>query len=139
MTDHRSSYRCASKEDAMTSIRIKAGPLVVEAELNDSPTAQAIAAALPIKGKANCWGDEIYFRIPVSKEAMADARAEMAVGELAYWPPGQAFCIFFGPTPASSDERPQAASPANPLGRILGDASKFREVASGAEVILEKA
>jgi len=63
----------------------------------------------------------------------------MDVGELAYWPPGQAFCIFFGPTPASSDDRPQAASPANPVGRILGDASQFRAVANGAEVILEEA
>ena len=121
-----------------TTLRIKAGPLIVEAWLNDSHTAQAIAAALPIKGKANCWGDEIYFRVPVKKEAIADARAEMDVGELAYWPPGQAFCIFFGPTPASSDKRPQAASPANPIGRILGDASLFREIASGAEVIVEK-
>lgn len=121
----------------MTTIRIKIGQLVMEAELNDSPTAQAILAALPIKAKANCWGDEIYFRIPVSKKAMVDARAEMDVGELAYWPPGQALCIFFG-TPASSDERPKAASPANPIGRILGDANQFRAVASGAEVILEK-
>ena len=104
----------------MTTIRIKFGKLVMEAELNDSPTAQAIVAALPIKAKAKCWGEEIYFRIPVSKEEMVDARAEMEVGELAYWPPGQAFCIFFGPTPASSDDRPQAASPANPIGRILG-------------------
>ena len=122
-----------------TAMRITVAGMSLDAELNDAATAQAIAAALPIRGQASRWGDEIYFRIPVSMEAAADARADMAVGELAYWPPGQAFCIFFGKTPASSGERPKAASPANPLGRVLGDAAVLRAVASGAEVVLEKA
>src|SRR5688572_257585 len=99
------------------AIRIRAGAVTLAAELNDTPTAQALLAALPITGRVNRWGDEIYFRIPVAQEEAGDARAVMEVGELAYWPPGQAFCIFFGRTPASSDERPRAASPVNPLGR----------------------
>lgn len=118
-------------------IRIKAGTLTVKAELNDSATAQAIAAALPIRARGNRWGDEIYFRIPVSQDQAEDARAEMEVGELAYWPPGEAFCIFFGPTPASSGDEPMAASPVNPVGRVLGDATPFRQVANGAEVTIE--
>jgi hypothetical protein len=123
----------------MHRILITAGEVSAEAELNDSPTARAIVEALPITGRANTWGDEIYFSIPVEMAREADARAEMSVGELAYWPAGSAFCIFFGQTPASSGDAPVAASPCNILGNVLGDATIFREVASGAEVRLEAA
>lgn len=121
----------------MPDIRITAGGVTAEAELNDSPTAQAIFDALPITGRASTWGDEIYFTIPVEMAREADARAEMAVGELAYWPDGNAFCIFFGPTPASSGDAPVAASPVNVLGIVKGDATAFKAVASGEDVRLE--
>ncbi len=120
------------------SIRIKVGELDIPAELNDSETAKAILEALPLRGNANCWGDEIYFSTSVKMEAEADARAEMAVGELAYWPPGKAFCILFGPTPASTDETPRMASESNPIGMVTGDATVFRAVKNGEEVIVEK-
>ena len=119
-------------------ITITAGPVTMEAELNDGPTAEAILSALPITGRANTWGDEIYFSIPVQAEQEADARADMAVGELGYWPPGSAFCIFFGPTPASDGPEPRAASAVNILGRVLGDATEFRQVSGGTEVTLDK-
>jgi len=120
-------------------IEIVAGSVRMEAELNDSPTAQAIWEALPISGQANTWGDEIYFEIPVQSEQAPDARADVGVGELGYWPVGSAFCIFFGPTPASTGEQPRAASPVNVLGRVLGDAAEFRQVEAGAAVALSKA
>ena len=123
----------------MYRITITAGEVSMEAELNDSPTARAVQEALPITGRANTWGDEVYFSIPVYLEQAPDARAEMAVGELAYWPAGNAFCIFFGRTPASSGEAPVAASPVNVLGKVLGDATVFRAVRSGSEVRLEAA
>jgi hypothetical protein len=116
------------------NITISAGEVSLPAELNDTPTAQQIAAALPIEGRANVWGDEIYFEIPVIAEQEPDARAEVEVGELGYWPVGHAFCIFFGPTPASIDERPRAYSPVNILGRVLGDATQFRGVQNGTPV-----
>lgn len=119
-------------------IRIKAGDLQLVAELNDSATARAVAAALPVKGRGNRWGDEIYFAIPVKETEAADARDEMEVGELAYWPPGNAFCILFGKTPASTGDKPQMASPSNPIGRVLDDATVLRNVANGAEVVVEK-
>jgi len=118
----------------MNEITITAEDLSLPAELNDNPTAQAVWGALPIEGRANVWGDEIYFGIPVRAGEEPDARAEMEAGELAYWPPGNAFCIFFGPTPVSVDERPRAASPANILGRVLGDATLFRGVQGGTRV-----
>jgi hypothetical protein len=120
-------------------IRITAGKVSAEAVLNDSPTATQIWEALPIEGRANTWGDEIYFSIPVEAKQEKDAREIVAVGELGYWPPGSAFCIFFGRTPASTDDRPRAASAVNILGRIQGDATVFKTVSSGTRVRLERA
>jgi hypothetical protein len=123
----------------MNQIIITAGNISLPAELNDSATAQQLWAALPIEGRANIWGDEIYFAIPVETGSEPQARAEVEVGELGYWPPGHAFCIFFGPTPVSTDDRPRAASPVNILGRVLGEATQFRSVRNGATVRLERA
>ena len=122
----------------MRKITITAGKVSLEAELNDSPTAQQIWGALPITGLANTWGDEIYFDIPVVVRQAPDARAEVEVGELGYWPVGHAFCILFGPTPVSTDERPRAYSPVNIIGRVLGDATQFRAVAGGTPVQLAR-
>ena len=122
----------------MRQIKITAGPVEVIADLDDSPTADAIWEALPIKGEVNTWGDEIYFQIPVFLAASADAREAVAVGELGYWPPGRAFCIFFGPTPASQSDEPRAASAVNVFGRVAGDATVLRQVADGEAVFVER-
>ncbi len=123
----------------MATIIISAGTVSLQAELSDSPTAREIWEALPIEGAARIWGDEIYFEIPVTAKQAPDARAEVDVGELGYWPVGRAFCIFFGPTPASTDEQPRAYSPVNILGRVLGDATVLRAVKDGELVRLERA
>jgi hypothetical protein len=122
----------------MNRITITAGDVSLPADLNDSPTAQLIWNSLPIEGRANRWGDEIYFEIPVKTGPEPDAREEVAVGELGYWPVGHAFCIFFGPTPVSTDDRPRAYSPVNIVGRVIGDATLFRSVKSGTKVVLSK-
>ena len=118
-------------------IRIKVGTVEAVAELNDTDTAQVIWEALPIKGRANLWGDEIYFSIPVSVE-LAAGQELVNVGDLGYWPPGKGFCIFFGPTPMSEGEQPRPASPVTVFGQVIGNASVFKEVASGAEITIEK-
>jgi len=123
----------------MNRIRITSGTVTGDAELNEGPTAKQIWDALPITGTANTWGDEIYFAIPVVASQEAGARAQVEVGELGYWPVGHAFCIFFGTTPASTDERPRAYSPVNILGRVLGDATRFRAVQDGAPVRITRA
>jgi uncharacterized protein len=120
----------------MKRITISAGSVVIEAELNDGPTAKKVWEALPIEARASTWGDEIYFEIPVSAGEESNARAEVSVGELGYWPIGSAFCIFFGPTPVSAGVEPRAYSPVNILGRVVGDATVFRSVRSGASVRL---
>jgi len=118
-------------------VRITAGSVVCTATLLQSSTARAIWNALPIDGTANLWGDEIYFEIPVDL-AEDDARAEVAVGDLAYWPPGNALCIFWGPTPASRGQEPRAASPVNVFGRIDRGAAEFGAVKNGTPVRVEQ-
>ncbi len=103
----------------MTAIKITIRDLDMIADLNDTPTAEAIIEALPIEGSASIWGDEIYFGIPVSMDEDEGARSVLSIGELAYWPPGGAFCIFWGETPASqSPGEIRAASEVNPVGRL---------------------
>lgn len=122
----------------MRRIRITAGTVTATAELNDSATAQAIWEALPITASANTWGDEIYFAIPVRRDEEG-ARQVVSVGEIGYWPPGHAFCIFFGPTPVSRGNEIRAASPVNPIGRVIGDAAVFKKVNDGDPITLERA
>ncbi len=122
----------------MKKITISSGSLVMKAELNDSSTARQLWELLPIEGKANVWGQEIYFEIPLSVEQAADARAEVEVGEMGYWPVGRAFCLFFGPTPVSTDDRPRAYSPVNVLGKVDGDATQFKKVKGGDRVVIER-
>ena len=121
----------------MKKISITAGSIKLEAQLNDSKTAQAIWDALPLEARGNRWGDEIYFSIPV-KLGTENAQEEVEVGDLAYWPPGTAFCLFFGPTPASVGPKPQAASPVNVFGSIQGDATVLAQVPNGGKVKIER-
>lgn len=117
-----------------TIITISVENVTVDAELGASATAAKILEALPFESTTQTWGDEIYFTIPVTMEQEPDARADVDIGELAYWPMGEAFCIFFGPTPVSRDEKPRAYSPVNVFGRILGDATVFKGIAVGKRI-----
>lgn len=121
----------------MRTISITAGSVSMTAEIDDSATADAIYDALPISGSANVWGDEIYFGIPVNLGPDSDATDVMEVGSLAYWPPGHAFCIFFGRTPASTGSEPRMASPGNIFGKVSGNPADFRQVSGGTEIIVE--
>ena len=120
-------------------IKITAGNIQVEAELNDSPTAKSIIEALPLKNKAQRWGGEIYFSIPITAELENSSREILEAGELGYWPPGKAFCIFFGPTPASQGDDIRAASAVNIVGKMKGDWSGLWDVPSDASVLIELA
>ncbi len=124
---------------AMKKIIIKAGEIEARAQLNESTTAGAIWQALPIEGSANTWGEEIYFRIPVSQDLETDARELVQLGDLGYWPQGEAFCIFFGATPISGPGEIRPASAVNIVGQLLDDPKQFLSVASGTSVRLERA
>ncbi|NQT25859.1 hypothetical protein HQ585_10915 [candidate division KSB1 bacterium] len=110
---------------------IKCNSETFQAELYETPTAEAILKSLPIQGKAIRWGDEIYFEIDVQLDLESDARVDIQIGELGYWPPGRAFCIFFGPTPMSVNDLPKAASPVNVFAKIVNDVSKLKTIQSG--------
>ena len=116
-------------------ITITAGEVELNAELNDTATGQAVWNALPISASGNTWGDEIYFRIPVVAEP-DDLKEIVDFGDLAYWPPGSAFCIFFGPTPASRGDEIRPASAVAVIGRVTGDAALLRQVSAGTTVTI---
>jgi hypothetical protein len=119
-------------------IHITAGEVSIEAELNDTPTAQKIWGALPITGIANRWGNEIYFEIPVHCDLEPDARMDVEVGDIGYWPEGDGFCIFFGPTPVSTGPKPRAYSPVNIIGKVLGDATICRKIKDGTPISITR-
>jgi len=123
----------------MEKITIAVENLAITAELLDTPTARKIRDALPLEGSANVWGDEIYFSIELHLELEPDAHEDVAVGDLAYWPAGPAFCIFFGPTPVSTGEQPRAYSPVNVFGSVLGNAGQFKTVSDGAVIKITRA
>jgi hypothetical protein len=123
----------------MRKIRITAGEVSAIGFLDDNETADAIWNALPIEARVNTWGDEIYFEIPVILGLAEDARDLVEMGELGYWPTGNAFCIFFGPTPASRGEEIRAASAVNVFGQVVGDAGIFKQVDDGVVVKIEQA
>ena len=119
-------------------ISISAGDVSVTASLNDSSTADILWDALPLEASANTWGDEIYFRIGVQTDEVDGASDVVEMGAVAYWPPGQALCLFFGRTPASRGDEIRAASAVNVMGAIDGDATVLKQVRSGTRVVVEK-
>ena len=119
------------------NIRIRAGSIDLQAELNNTKTARALYEILPLEGRANTWGDEIYFPIPLYLK-IEDGKEIVEMGDLGYWPDGNSLCIFFGPTPASRKNEIRAASAITVLGKIVGNPKLLKQVASGAKVIVEQ-
>lgn len=117
-------------------ITITAGNVRMEAELNDGKVAEAIWDALPIQERGSTWGDEIYFSIPVNA-SLEDGQEVVEPGDLGYWPPGNAFCIFYGRTPASHGNEIRPASAVEVVGRLLGEPTDFKKVRGGATVLIE--
>lgn len=120
-------------------IRITVGEVVLEGELNDSPTAKKVYEILPISTGFSTWGDEIYFSIPVEADLDDTAREVVEMGDLGYWPQGNAFCIFFGPTPMSSGGRIVPASAVNIIGRVPGDVKALKGVMGKGEIRVDPA
>src|SRR5947199_10102095 len=118
----------------MTRIRFDFGALTLDAELLDTPTAHAIAAALPISSSAMTWGEEVYFEIPVKVATEQGARAVVTPGEIAYWPDGHCIALGFGRTPISRGDECRLASPCNIFAKALGDVRTLAKVRAGAQV-----
>lgn len=118
--------------------QISSGSVRAIADLKDTPTAKAIYNSLPIEGAANRWGDEIYFVIPVKLDAENNAKEIVEIGDIAYWPEGSCFCIFFGKTPVSKGGEIRAVSKVNVFGKIAGDSKAFKKVKNGDLVVVER-
>ena len=119
-------------------LRIAAGKLVLEAQLRDTPTARALAEALPFEATAQTWGEEVYFTTPVSARLEPDAKQVVEPGTVCFWTEGDALALPFGRTPISTDERPKLASRCNVLGSIVGDAARLAAIKSGQKIRVEK-
>ena len=118
-------------------IKITVGKLELEGWLNETKTAAKVFEALPITSTVNTWGDEIYFTIPVDAKS-EDAKELVSLGDIAYWPPGKAMCIFFGKTPISRGDEIRPASPVNIIGKVEGDYKLLRKVKEGEEIIIRR-
>ena len=115
-------------------IRFEFGSLTLDAELLDTPTAKAIAAALPITSAAMTWGEEVYFETPVKVAREKDARAIVTPGEIAYWPDGPAIAIGFGRTPISQGDETRLASPCNVFAKAVSDVKTLAGVKAGTKI-----
>ena len=118
-------------------IKVTAGEVEVYGELNETGTANLIWDSLPIESRISTWGDEVYFSIPVRTELEESAREVVDLGDLGYWPPGNAFCIFFGPTPDSRGDEIRPASAVNVFGKVLGDPKVLKGLRSRTTVRVE--
>lgn len=123
----------------MRQLKMTVGDVVIRAELFDTATADALYDAAPFEASASTWGEEVYFRTPVSRAAEPDARAVVEPGELAYWPDGDAIAIGFGPTPISQGDECRLASPCNIFGRAQDDVRTLKTIRAGAPVRVERA
>ena len=124
-------------ENTGMKILIKIGALSMVAELNDSATAKKITETLPLQCTFNTWGDEIYFTIPVDAKLDETAKEVVELGDLGFWPTGNAFCIFFGLTPMSEPGKIVPASAVNIVGKVLGDPTLFKQVMGDRKVVIE--
>ena len=122
----------------MTQIKIEFENTSIDAVLNNSETANKIKKILPLSNSVNIWGDEIYFSIGVN-DGEIDSKEVVELGDLGYWPPGNAFCLFFGLTPASEGDKIMPASPVNIIGKILSDLEILKSIKSGEKVSVKLA
>jgi hypothetical protein len=121
-----------------TPIRIHIGTLQLDATLDDTPCARAIAGVLPLRAQVQEWGDEFYFSVPLALGTDGTATMEVEAGDIGFWPPGQAVAIFFGPTPLSAGDRPVPASAVNLVGRVKGDPRLLKAAKGRSEIRIER-
>jgi hypothetical protein len=119
-------------------LRLSSAAVSILLELRDTPTARAVFEAAPFEGRAQTWGEEVYFTTPVSAKLEADAKQVVDPGTVCFWTQGNALALPFGRTPISSDDRPKLANPCNVLG-VIPDFSSLAKIKSGDNVRVEKA
>jgi len=108
----------------------------LEVSLRETPTAKALLEAAPFEGRAQTWGDEVYFETPVSAKLEPDARQVVEPGTVCFWTQGDALALPFGPTPISTDDKPKLANPCNVVGTLKNFAA-LKSIKAGTRIRAE--
>lgn len=116
------------------NIQIISGDIIIRARLRETPTAKAIASALPISSRAQTWGEEVYFSVPVSAVLENDARDVVEAGELAFWTEGDCIAIGYGRTPVSLGDEIRLAARTNIWADAIDDVKQLAGVSVGDEI-----
>ena len=119
-------------------ITISVDGALFEAEISDTTSGMAVQAALPIESRIQTWGEEFYFESGLGLDLDETATKDVAVGDLCYWPEGDALCIFFGRTPASTSDKPVPYGPVNKLGNLIDDATRLKKMLKAKKIVLQK-
>jgi len=120
-------------------LRISSSGVSIELTLANTPTAKALADAVPFESRAQTWGEEVYFTTPVSAKLEADAKQVVEPGTVCFWTQGDALALPYGRTPISTDERPKLANPCNVLGNVVGDPKVLGRIKAGEKISVTKA
>ena len=121
----------------MSKIELSIGDVTLRAQLLDTPTAQAICAALPIQSVARTWGEEVYFAVPVNVDKETDAKDVVESGELAFWVEGSCIAIGFGPTPISNGDEIRLAAKTNIWGKSIDDVRQLVHIKEGDAITVK--
>ena len=119
-------------------INISAGEFLTTATLNNSSYSEKFYDSLPLEGSCQIWGDELFFSTSINMEEDDQSLEVVNIGDIAFWPPGSAFCIFWGPTPMSQGKEIRPASKVNLLGSIDSQLSKIKNISAGTKILLSK-
>ena len=117
-------------------IRIAWSKGSLSATLDDTPTARSLVAALPLSARAQTWGEEVYFEIPVKAVLEKSAKQVVPPGTVCFWVEGSSLALPWGRTPISEGKESKLVSPCNVLGRIDGEARDFASVKGGDTMTL---
>lgn len=100
-------------------------------------TIKSLLDALPFTIELNIWGEEIYSSECPIKSKEENSKSLLDVNDVAFWPPGKALCLFYGPTPIGDPGEIRPYSPVNVIGKIINPQKNIlKKIRHGTKAIL---